>query len=341
MLTFNGLPGWHVRDLGETLTIDEMLSQYVFEARRSLEEALRSLLSELRSFALHPQAVYALTSRGKRLRPTLALLAGEAVGGNREILMPLAVSVELIHTASLIHDDIIDRDEQRRGKPALHVQWGDKALLAGDLLFTKAISLVSTFYDRDVLRVIAEATMETCDGEFLDVTMDFENSAEEEVIAKVRMKSAPLFRAAAQCGTMVGGGTPSEVEAMKRYGENLGIAYQLADDLKEAENGLHGDLKAGRLTLPYFHLYMHGGSRLRSLLKNAFGTGKLPADSVKVLGEGLKVYGSFNHCKDRIASYVVKAIESLKSLRGNRYKKLLEAFAYRFTGVEKPLPKAL
>jgi geranylgeranyl diphosphate synthase type I len=171
--------------LKEALNIEEMLSQYVSEARRILKEALEGLLSDLRSFALYPQAVYALTSRGKRLRPTLTLLAGETVGGSREILIPLAVSIELIHTATLIHDDIIDRDEQRRGKPALHVQWGDKALLAGDLLFTKAISLVSTFYDCDVLRAIAEATMETCDGEFLDVTMDFENSAEEEVMPRL------------------------------------------------------------------------------------------------------------------------------------------------------------
>ncbi|RLI15187.1 MAG: hypothetical protein DRO43_01980, partial [Candidatus Hecatellales archaeon] len=221
--------------LEETLTLDEVLSRYVSEARVSLEKAFKALLSELKSLTLHPQAVYALTSGGKRLRPVLALLAGEAVGGSRQTLIPLAVSIELIHTATLIHDDIIDGDEQRRGKPALHVQWRDKALLAGDLLFVKAVNLASTFYSCDVLKAIAEASMEACHGEFLDVTMRLENSSEGEVIAKVKMKSASLFKAASWCGAIVGGGTPSEVEALKLYGENLGIAYQLADDLKEAE----------------------------------------------------------------------------------------------------------
>jgi geranylgeranyl diphosphate synthase type I len=219
-----------VVSLEETLTLDEALSRYVSEARASLEKAFKALLSELKNLTLHPQAVYALTSGGKRLRPVLALLAGEAVGGSRQTLIPLAVSIELIHTATLIHDDIIDGDEQRRGKPALHVQWRDKALLAGDLLFVKAVNLASTFYGCDVLKAITEASMEACDGEFLDVTMRLENSSEEEVITKVRMKSASLFKAASWCGAIVGGGTPSEVEALKLYGENLGVAYQLADD---------------------------------------------------------------------------------------------------------------
>ena len=323
--------------LEETLTLDEVLSRYVYEARENLEKAFKALLLELKSLTLHPQAVYALTSGGKRLRPVLALLAGEAVGGSRQTLIPLAVSIELIHTATLIHDDIIDKDEQRRGKPALHVQWRDKALLAGDLLFVKAVNVASTFYGRDVLKAIAEASIEACDGEFLDVTMRLENSSEEEVMAKVRMKSASLFKAASWCGAMVGGGTPGEVKALKLYGENLGVAYQLADDLKEAEEGLHRDLKAGRLTLPYLHLYAHGDGRVRRILKNVFETGSLPAGDVKILGEGLKAYGSFSHCKRRIAGYVAKAVESLESLRENHYRKLLKAFAYRFTGVKNPV----
>ncbi|MHC1589555.1 MAG: polyprenyl synthetase family protein [Candidatus Hecatellaceae archaeon] len=321
----------------ETLTLDEVLSRYVSEARVSLEKAFKALLSELKSLTLHPQAVYALTSGGKRLRPVLALLAGEAVGGSRQTLIPLAVSIELIHTATLIHDDIIDGDEQRRGKPALHVQWRDKALLAGDLLFVKAVNLASTFYSCDVLKAIAEASMEACDGEFLDVTMRLENSSEEEVIAKVKMKSASLFKAASWCGAIVGGGTPSEVEALKLYGENLGIAYQLADDLKEAEEGLHRDLKAGRLTLPYLHLYAHGDERLKGILKSVFGTGRLSSGDVKALDEGLKAYGSLSHCKGKIAGYVAKAVGSLSPLRENHYKQLLEVFAHRFTGVENPV----
>ena len=312
------------------VALEAFLSQYVSEARGSLEKALKRLFLELEGLSLYPQAVYAL-SGGKRLRSLLTLLAGEAVGGSREALIPLALSVELIHTATLIHDDIIDGDEERRGKPTLHVEWGSKALLAGDLLFTKAISL-ATLYPKEVVRVLSEAAMETCDGEFLDVTMGFENSSEEGVLAKVRLKSAALFRAASQCGAMAGGGSPQKVEALKRYGENFGIAYQLSDDLEEAAEGFHKDLKAGRLTLPYLHLYQHGGSRLRSLLLKAFRGASLSREEVKVLSESLQAYGSLDYCRRRIASYVARAVESLEPLGETRYRRLLEAFAYNYTG---------
>jgi geranylgeranyl pyrophosphate synthase len=104
-----------------------------------------------------------------------------------------------------------------------------------------------------------------------------------------------------------------------------------------SEEGLHRDLKAGRLTLPYLYLYAHGDQRLKGILKNVFDTGRLSAGDVKILDEGLKACGSFSHCKRRIASYVAKAVENLKPLRENHYRKLLEAFAHHFTGVKNPV----
>lgn len=305
------------------------LETYLKEARVTLEEALEKLLLQLEGLPLKPHAVYALTG-GKRLRPLLVLIAGEAIGGERRKLLPLAVSVELVHTATLIHDDIIDRDEERRGRPSLHVKWKDGAILAGDLLFSKAISLASRHYNSEIVSILAEAALEACNGEILDITMNF-NSSEEEVLAKIRMKSASLFRAAAQCSGILAGGKSWEVEALKSYGENLGMAYQLADDLEEAENGLHGDLEAGRLTLPYLHLYQHGDSRLKSLLEKGFGCGQLPVEEAKLLGEALKAHGSLRYCKGKLAEYLVKAVESLQPLRGER--KLLEDFAYYSTRV--------
>jgi octaprenyl-diphosphate synthase len=309
---------------------------YMFEARRKLNENIKSLLLGMKELKLYPQARYALTSGGKRLRTILTIASGEAVGGESVKLFPLALSFELIHTATLIHDDIIDGDSERRGKPALHMEWRNKAILGGDALFVRAINILSE-YGSEIVGVVTEAALEVCDGQFMDVTLMLREASQDDVLLKIRKKSAALFRAAAQCGALVGGGSRSEIEALKSYGENFGVAYQLADDLKEIKEGKFRDLESGRLTLPYLHLYEHGGSRLKSLLEEKFGSGKLSDKDVKTVLEGLEAYGSLEHSEEKIAEYVAKALRSLNSLREGYYKDFLKYFVCHCAGKEKLL----
>ncbi len=311
------------------------LESYLSEARKTIEEGLRKLLKEMGNLALHPQTSYALTSGGKRLRPLLVLLSGEAVGGEREKLLPIALAVELVHTATLIHDDIIDGDFERRGKPSLYAKWKDKAILTGDLLFAKALNLVSDC-GFEIIKVLAEASLELCDGEFLDITLGLDKSSEADLMVKVKRKSASLFRASAHCGALIGGGKPDEVKALKSFGENFGIAYQLADDLREIEEGDLKDLKAGRLTLPYLHLYRHGSPALRRLLRESFGSGRLSEKEVEILVKGLREYGSLEYCRRLVKDYLDRALESLQTLRNRPYRELLRAFALRYAWMGEP-----
>ena len=312
---------------------------YMAEARSRLNQTLGELLSGMRELKLYPQAMYALTSGGKRLRPILTLASGEAVGGERGRLLPLALSFELIHTATLIHDDIIDGDVERRGRPALHIEWRNKAILGGDALFVRAVNLLSD-YGSEIVKVVAEAALEVCDGQFMDVTLTLKEACESDILLKVRKKSAALFRAAAQCGALVGGGSRSEVEALRNHGENFGMAYQLADDLREIMEGNFRDLENGRLTLPYLHLYTHGEAKVRSLLEEKFGSGEISREEAEAILKGLEASGSLEYSEKKIAEYVAKALESLDGLKEGYHKEFLKFFACHYTGNERLLLKA-
>ncbi|RLI29429.1 MAG: hypothetical protein DRO46_02565 [Candidatus Hecatellales archaeon] len=300
-----------------------LLEQYFPQAKKEIEKCLTRILEEMKESPLYPKVHHALASKGKRLRPILAVLAGEAVGGSREKLLPAALAVELIHTASLIHDDVIDGDLERRGEPALHVQYGGEAILAGDLLFAKALQMVSG-YGFEMVRVLVESSLELCEGEALDISLGLEASI-EEVLFKIKLKSAALFRAAAHCGGLAGGGGSREIEVLKVYGEKLGMAYQLADDLREIERG---DLEKGRLTLPYLHLYRHGESEVRRLLEESFGRGSLNPSKRRKILEALNFHGSLHYCRKILEGFLKDALESLKGLRNPAYRRLLEDFAY-------------
>ena len=174
----------------------------------------------------------AFAGSGKRLRPALALLAGGASGGVTEEHQRLALILELIHIASLIHDDIMDRAELRRERPTLHASWGNaKSVLVGDLLFAHALKLSSDFEDPGICRRIADATIDVCSGEILQTERRFDVHLQlQEYYRIIAMKTGSLFRAGCELGAMLSKASPAVVEVLARYGNNLGIAYQILDD---------------------------------------------------------------------------------------------------------------
>jgi octaprenyl-diphosphate synthase len=315
-----------------TSSVPEDFLTYLSEAKRQVDEELRRLISSLRELKLHPQMAYAALSQGKRLRPILVLMSGEAVGGRRAELMPLALAFELIHTATLVHDDIIDGDLLRRGVPTLYQQWKDKAILGGDALFVHAINLVAGF-GPEVMKNVCRATLEVCDGEFMDVSLNLPTATEEEYLLKIRKKSASLFGTAAQCGCMAGGGTDVEVKALATYGEFFGMAYQVSDDLHEleTEKTVPSDLKNRRVILPYIHLYRHGSAELRNLLKETFERRTASLSDAAEIFKGLEEFGSLAYCRRKIKEYAEVAEKSLAPLRNNQYKDYLHHLLRYFT----------
>jgi len=252
------------------------------------------------------------------------------VGGKAEEVMPLALAFELMHTATLVHDDIIDKDQTRRGLPALHVKWStDDAILAGDAMIALAVNLASS-YGEEILKIVSNSALELCDGEHMDIYFSLDSATEEEYFLKIKQKSATLFRASAHSGALAGGGSPSEIHSLSMFGENFGIAYQLRDDLSDIKHtgtSISKDIKRGRVTLPLIHLYNTSNLKEKRQLKRDFQEAlknrALNSSVVKRILKRLTTAGSFAYVEQKIDKYLQQAIESVKPLENTVYKKYL------------------
>lgn len=201
--------------------------QALHSVDRLLHDVVDSDVDVLRDASRH-----ILEAGGKRVRPRLTLLAYEAVGGKdiNEVL-PIAAAVELVHTATLVHDDINDHGSMRRGRPTVNARWGRTfALLTGDFLFTKVYQLMATFKDLNI--IFAEMTMALVEGETLQAAAAKSGQLDRETYARIiAKKTASLFAGAAKMGAILGGGTPEQVSALEQYGFNTGLAFQIVDDI--------------------------------------------------------------------------------------------------------------
>lgn len=240
------------------------------------QEFLRHVQSRVQ---LIPQiGKYIQTSGGKRIRPAVLLMAARMAGysgeGDRAVLY--ASVVEFIHTATLVHDDIIDESELRRGRAAVHSRWGnDITVLLGDYLYIKSMALALTQDSLDIIRLLCDVTLRMIEGELFQLTKtgDVDIDAEEH-FEIIRRKTAHLFAGCAQIGGMLGGVSREQQEALWEYGFNLGIAFQIVDDLLDytADESVLGkpigsDLREGKVTLPIIYLLERGGEA-RALVEN-------------------------------------------------------------------------
>jgi len=305
--------------------------QYLFEIRRQIILELSNFVAKIPKLGLLPQFQYALLSSGKRLRPILVILSGQCVGGDKDKLMPLAIAFELMHTASLIHDDIIDGDELRRGVSTLHRKWSvEDAILAGDAMFALAINLAANF-GTEIMKAISQSALELCDGEYMDLHCSLRTATQQEYFLKIKKKSAALFRASAYSGALTGGGSHFEIESLSRYGENFGIAYQLKDDLLDLTSSTEpnlGDLKTVRITLPLIHLHevsdLKRREQLETDLESLFEREQSSSlIAVRRIQRMLREAGSIAYCKGRIAEYVQRSMDSITPLRENDFKSYL------------------
>lgn len=228
----------------------------------AVEERIRQ---QARAFdpAVEGYVAYAVESSGKRLRPALAVLAGGATGeiGNSHI--DLAVVVELIHAATLVHDDILDGADKRRGQPTANAKWGNAiSVLLGDCLFAHALKLSTSFANSEIARQLANSASDVCSGEIIQTQRRFDLKLSVPDYYKIiEMKTAALFASATELGALLNDAAPEVIGALKIYGLRLGSAYQIYDDCMDlvgdegkAGKTLGSDLRKGKLTLPILHL---------------------------------------------------------------------------------------
>ena len=226
-----------------------------------LDEVERRIAQQTAAFdpAIEGYVTYAVGGRGKRLRPLLALLAGGATGEINSGHLDLAVIVELIHVATLVHDDILDEAERRRGRPTVNARWGNSlSVLLGDCLFAHALNLSTNFENAHISRAIARAAREICSGEMIQTQRRFDLKLEvDDYLRIVEKKTGSLFATAAELGAKISEADPGVIETFRNFGMRVGKAYQIYDDCldiagNETATGktLGTDLRKGKFTLP-------------------------------------------------------------------------------------------
>ena len=307
----------------------EDFHSYVLGTKHSIESELERLLSKISDVKLHPLLEFALLSNGKRLRPILTMLSAQSVGGDPKKVEQLALSFELLHTATLVHDDIIDKDTCRRGVKTLYSKWFTKgALLAGDALIALSVNLATEF-GPEIMKILSEAGLEISDGEYIDAVLSLDNATEQQYFTKIEKKSASLFRCATCCGALAAGGTPLEVEALGRFGEYFGMAYQVNDDLDDllGKDQISRDLRNGNVTLPLLHVYQHGNGAAKELVKRNFGNRNVTLAAMEEVRERMEELGVFRYCRGKIAEYIEKSRSSLEVVRDSKFKDYLMWFS--------------
>lgn len=271
--------------------------------------------------ALAPYAEYALTGNGKHLRPTLVALSANSLGKVNDFHVTVAVIIEMVHLATLVHDDVMDEAEIRRGQLTLAANWGNEiAVLFGDCLFAQALKLAASFPTPDICRAVATATNTVCSGEILQTRhrRNFERSR-REYFRVLEMKTAELFALSCELAACLSGATPAQRTALRQFGLSFGTAYQIYDDCVDlfgseaaAGKSLGTDLAKGKLTLPLLLTWERAIPTDRAELEKLIANWQ-PGAMVHV-SEMLARYEMLGPSLAVIGDYLAKARQTLRAL---------------------------
>ena len=273
------------------MTEIEAIYEPIREELRKVEQRL-AVVADVDIPVLQKLLGYVVKSSGKRVRPALTLFSGKFYNYDLELLIPVATAVELLHTATLVHDDVIDSSVERRGKATINKLWGDApAILVGDYLLAKSAELATETENIKIIKLLARTAMTISAGELQqeDISGD-KRRVKADYYRWIAAKTASLFSAAAESGAVLAGSPEEAVNALKDYGYNLGMAFQVVDDIldfigDEAELGkpLCSDLSQGVLTLPtivFLEHYPDDAAIPRALGSSAAGDIGLARDKI-------------------------------------------------------------
>ena len=280
-------------------------------------------------------ADYIIASGGKRLRPALVLLAANAVGANGEARHELAAVIEFIHTATLLHDDVVDESMLRRGRRTANAEFGNAAtVLVGDFLYSRAFQMMVAVGNLRVMQVLSNATNVIAEGEVLQLlNVHNPDTNEESYLRVIRYKTAKLFEAAMQVGAILGDAPPAVEHALTEYGMHLGTAFQVIDDvldysgdLAETGKNLGDDLAEGKPTLPLIRAMQVGNAGERALVRRAIEEGG-KADLEAVVAAIVRT-GALDYSRDRAREEAAIATARIKAIAHSACKDSLLQLAH-------------
>lgn len=311
------------------MSLNESIKMKLNESASKVDTFIDEILKPKRPESLYNAAKYIIDAGGKRLRPYLVMRSCELVGGDPETAIPFAAALEILHNFTLIHDDIMDNDDLRRGAQTVHAKWGIPiAIASGDLLFAKVYEAmikapvnlpcdsVKTCIER-----VTDATLAICEGQVLDVSFPhISDVSEEDYYLMVGGKTAALFKACSEVGAIVGGGSQNDVEMLGSYGWNAGIAFQIIDDClgvtsdeKTLGKPVGSDLREGKKTLIIIHALKHSSPNEREIIDRVLGVENASQGDIEAASDILRSLGSLSHAVECARRYGEEAKQTLDS----------------------------
>lgn len=277
---------------------------------------------------------YILKSGGKRIRPLLVLLAARAFQHQKQQHIDLSAAIELIHTATLLHDDVVDNSSLRRGHETANNIWGNEAsVLVGDFLYSRAFQLIVKLQHLPILNIFANATNIIAEGEVLQlINCHNPDTTEQAYFEVIQRKTAKLFEVATQTGTALATSNTHYVTAMQHYGLNLGIAYQLIDDAldysastEQMGKNMGNDLTEGKPTLPMIYALRHGSSSEIVLLRHAIETGS--TENISAIMEIIESTGAIEYTAKSAKQHALQASKILTDIPDSPYRQAMQTLA--------------
>ena len=303
-----------------------------------MQKVNETILAQLNSEVtlINQLGYYIIQSGGKRIRPMIAALSANALGYRGEQHITCAAFIEFIHTATLLHDDVVDESAMRRGNPTANAEFGNAAsVLVGDFIYTRAFQLMTQLNSLKILQIMSEATNVIAEGEVQQLMNICDpNTTEENYMRVIYSKTARLFEASTQTAAIVANATAEQELALQDYGRYLGTAFQLVDDVLDySANAIQlgknvgDDLAEGKPTLPLLHAMHHGNKTQAQLIRKTIEQG----GNRDVLDEVLAImneYQSLDYAMARAKQEAQKAVDAIQILPENEYKQALISLAY-------------
>ena len=279
---------------------------------------------------------YIVEAGGKRMRPILVLLAAKGSGIESELHIPMAACVEFIHTATLLHDDVVDMSQLRRGRPTVNAEWNNpSSVLVGDFIYSRAFQILVKISDMRIMEIIANTTNKIAEGEVLQlIEKSNPKSSEESYMRVITNKTAILFQAAAQCGSILAKSDSNIEKALQSFGMDLGIAFQLIDDVldfsgnaDELGKNVGDDLAEGKSTLPLIYASRNGSPTQREIIAKSLKAENLSKVMLENVIEIVQNCGGIDYTRKLAETSAERAATHLNSLPASKYRECLEKMA--------------
>lgn len=307
------------KDAPQPLDINVLFERELASVNAVIDDRLKSKIPLIDTIAKH-----LIFAGGKRLRPCLTLACAGLFGSQNNSVYALAAAVEFIHTATLLHDDVIDESDTRRNLPTAHHIWGNtSSILVGDFLFARAFELMVETKHMDVLQILSQTAAIIAEGEVHQL-VEIHNFTipEDTCLAIIGSKTAQLFGAACQTGALVMGAPEAQAKALFSYGYNLGLVFQITDDILDyiATDEKRGkkvgdDFREGKITLPVVYTYQKASETERQFIEQAFQATESISEQLEHITQLIKKYGGFEDCFTKALDFQKVTLASLESLR--------------------------